>query len=262
MDYYGQSSVATVPTGRSPTWYEAVNSEFFYEQDQIKKMNSNNQHGYANSTTAATTATNHSINVHEQPLTNVEHQHHLQQQQPPQQPPPQQQQIAHINNSSSNNNGGFYHRPMSMQFSNDANNYFPPPPSSYAGDGSTTLSYPPCQGPRPWNFAQCYGFYGQPACSMLNIIDMEDFMWVSFHKCNLRRCVSVSVALSLSVCARVDLCVTYMHLQCAFTANEERRSCAFTIKQLIERRILCLCIRRLLRFWINQEIRIRAKRFH
>lgn len=172
MEYYGQSSVATVPIGRShssPTWYEAVNSEFFYEQDQIKKMQSNHQHNYANSTTVATTATNHSINLHEQPLTNVvttvEHQ---QQQQ-------QQQQITHINNNT-NNNVGFYHRPMSMHFSNDANNYFPPPPSSYAGDVNATLSYPPCQGPRPWNFAQCYGFYGQPACSMLNIIDMEDFM--------------------------------------------------------------------------------------
>ncbi|XP_055300889.1 protein similar isoform X2 [Sitodiplosis mosellana] len=160
MDYYRQSSAATVPTGCSPTWYEAVNSEFFNEQDQIQKMKSNNQHIYANSTAAATTATNHSINMHEQPLTNAvtttEHQQ-----------------------THNNNNMEYYNRPISMHFNNDANNYFPPPPpppSSLVGDGNALLSYAPCQGPRPWNFAQCYGFYGQPACSMLKIIDMEDFM--------------------------------------------------------------------------------------
>lgn len=48
---------------------------------------------------------------------------------------------------------------------------------------STTLAeplngYAPCQGPRPWNFAQCYGSYGEPACPLVNIIDIEDFMWV------------------------------------------------------------------------------------
>lgn len=36
--------------------------------------------------------------------------------------------------------------------------------------------YAPCQGPRPWNFAQCYGFYGEPACPLVDIIDIEDFM--------------------------------------------------------------------------------------
>lgn len=40
--------------------------------------------------------------------------------------------------------------------------------------------YAPCQGPRPWNFAQCYGFYGEPACPLVDIIDIEDFMWVCF----------------------------------------------------------------------------------
>lgn len=38
--------------------------------------------------------------------------------------------------------------------------------------------YAPCEGPRPWNFAQCYGFYGEPACPLVNIVDIEDFMWV------------------------------------------------------------------------------------
>lgn len=36
--------------------------------------------------------------------------------------------------------------------------------------------YAPCQGPRPWNYAYCYGFYGEPACPMINLVDMEDFM--------------------------------------------------------------------------------------
>lgn len=156
MDYYGQSSLATVPTGRSPTWYEAVNSEFFYEQDQVKKMKSNNQHMYSGAAVAAIAATNHTINVHEQPLANV---------------------VTTSEQQTSNNNVHYYHRPMSMHFNNNANNYLPPPPPpSFAGDGNAIVSYAPCQGPRPWNFAQCYGFYGQPACSLLNIIDMEDFM--------------------------------------------------------------------------------------
>lgn len=40
------------------------------------------------------------------------------------------------------------------------------------------MSFPPCQGSQqhPWNFAHCYGFYGEPACQFSNIIDMEDFM--------------------------------------------------------------------------------------
>lgn len=45
---------------------------------------------------------------------------------------------------------------------------------------TTTLAeplngYAPCQGPRPWNYAQCYGLYGEPACPLVNIIDIEDF---------------------------------------------------------------------------------------
>lgn len=37
-------------------------------------------------------------------------------------------------------------------------------------------SYAPCEGPRPWNFAYCYGFYGEPPCQFANMVDMEDFM--------------------------------------------------------------------------------------
>lgn len=37
-------------------------------------------------------------------------------------------------------------------------------------------SYPPCQGPQPWNYAQCYGYYGEAPCQFSNVVDMEDFM--------------------------------------------------------------------------------------
>lgn len=179
MDYYGQSGAANVPTGRSPTWYEAVNSEFFYDKNQIQDMNSNNHQMYATGGVAAATAHHTVNNVHEQPLTML------------------------TTAEQTHTNIDYYQRPtpmqqsnhVSMQFSSDAN-YMPtavpslPPPSSPSsllsssssatsyvnGDGNALVTYAPCQGPRPWNFAQCYGFYGQPACSLLNIIDMEDFM--------------------------------------------------------------------------------------
>lgn len=37
-------------------------------------------------------------------------------------------------------------------------------------------THPPCAGPQPWNFAQCYGYYGDAPCQFANVIDMEDFM--------------------------------------------------------------------------------------
>lgn len=38
-------------------------------------------------------------------------------------------------------------------------------------------SYTPCRGPRPWNFAECFGFYGDAPCQYANVaVDMEDFM--------------------------------------------------------------------------------------
>lgn len=37
-------------------------------------------------------------------------------------------------------------------------------------------AYPPCQGPQPWNFAPCYGYYGEAPCQFANVVDMEDFM--------------------------------------------------------------------------------------
>lgn len=172
MDYYGQSSAATVPTGHSPTWYEAVNAEYFYDKNQIQDMNSNNHQMYATGGSVVAATPHHSVNnvVHEQPLTML------------------------TTAEQTHTNIDYYQRPTPMQFSSDANYLptpvpslsLPPPPlpsssttttTSYMnGDGNALVTYAPCQGPRPWNFAQCYGFYDQPACPLLNIIDMEDFM--------------------------------------------------------------------------------------
>lgn len=48
------------------------------------------------------------------------------------------------------------------------------PNGNYFIDNAQT--YPPCQGPQPWNFAQCYGYYGEAPCQFANVVDMEDFM--------------------------------------------------------------------------------------
>jgi hypothetical protein len=51
--------------------------------------------------------------------------------------------------------------------------------SSYSAGGYFTdvaETYPPCQGPQPWNYAECYGYYGEAPCQFMNVVDMEDFM--------------------------------------------------------------------------------------
>lgn len=199
MDYYGQTSAATVPTGRSPTWYEAVNSEFYYEQNQIQDMKSTNHQIYTTSMVGTSDVTaNRSMNVHERPLTKVS------------------------TTEQSHTNIEYYQQPISMHFNNDANYLTPPPPipplssssssllpssspSCFRDDGNAIVSYAPCQGPRPWNFAQCYGFYGQPACPLVNIIDMEDFMWVS-NACQLHWIIKIESILSACI-RRLDVFV-------------------------------------------------------
>lgn len=143
MDFYTHPSITTVPTGRASTWFEAVNSEFCYEQKQIKDLNSNSLQLYGIS------AADHSVDMREQPLT------------------------ALTTTEPIHANVGYYQRPISMHYNNGYS-----ATGSYVGDGNELMTYAPCQGPRPWNFAQCYGFYDQPPCALLNIIDMEDFMWV------------------------------------------------------------------------------------
>lgn len=51
--------------------------------------------------------------------------------------------------------------------------------AGYSGAGfftDTAQTYPPCQGPQPWNYAQCYGYYGEAPCQFMDVVDMEDFM--------------------------------------------------------------------------------------
>lgn len=60
----------------------------------------------------------------------------------------------------------------------------------------TMQTYPPCHGPQPWNFAQCYGYYGEAPCQFSNVVDMEDFMWVDkFLKRKTFKYDSLSIAL-------------------------------------------------------------------
>ena len=51
--------------------------------------------------------------------------------------------------------------------------------TGYSGENyfiENVQTYPPCQGPQPWNFAHCYGYFGDAPCQFANVIDMEDFM--------------------------------------------------------------------------------------
>lgn len=61
--------------------------------------------------------------------------------------------------------GGFYY-PVEPTAGYSGANYFT----------DTAQTYPPCQGPKPWNFAECYGYYGEAPCQFANVVDMEDFM--------------------------------------------------------------------------------------
>lgn len=150
MEFYGQSNVATVPNGHSPTWIDAVNSEFYYDQHrkQDVQLKTNNMY------TTASGVANSTFNLPEHLLT----------------------MATATTAEEIQKNMEYYQRPTPMDYNNN-DNYLPSPStsSSYVDDNSA-INYAPCQGPPPWNFAQCYGFYGQAPCSLVNIIDMEDFM--------------------------------------------------------------------------------------
>lgn len=68
--------------------------------------------------------------------------------------------------------------------SNFGNGLVPQVPQNYSNQGSEfggfypeqMAIYPPCQGPQPWNYAYCYGYYGEEPCPYVNVVDMEDFM--------------------------------------------------------------------------------------
>lgn len=155
MEFTGQPNVATVPTGHSPTWFDAVNSEFYYDQHRkqdVHLKNNGNHHMF----TAATGVTNPAaFNLHEHSPTMATAAEPMQ------------------------TNMEYYQQPIPMEYVNDES-FLPTPLSSssiYVDDNSPMATWnAPCQGPQPWNFAHCYGFYGQAPCPLVNIIDMEDFM--------------------------------------------------------------------------------------
>jgi hypothetical protein len=87
--------------------------------------------------------------------------------------------------NNNNNHNGYYaqlnHNANSAYQLNksDKNNYLHFGRSFNNDGGSYRESYetyPPCQGPQPWNFAQCFGYFGDPPCAFADVIDMEDFM--------------------------------------------------------------------------------------
>jgi hypothetical protein len=61
---------------------------------------------------------------------------------------------------------GFYDQSVSQNVGFAGGNYFL----------ESAQTYPPCQGPQPWNYAQCFGYYGEAPCQFSNVVDMEDFM--------------------------------------------------------------------------------------
>lgn len=115
------------------SWWEAVNSEFAYEQGQIQNMNLY-QRCYNESQFEDGQCINSNMCEYQSP-----------------------------------------------HFINDARplvpNCYSPVQTEYScGAFPDIPTYAPCQGPRPWNFAYCYGYYGEPACPLINMVDMEDFM--------------------------------------------------------------------------------------
>lgn len=156
MEFYGKSNETAIPTGHSPSWFDAVNSEFHYDQhrkNDVELKNITNHHMYA---TTVCGVANPVLNVHKSLLT-----------------------MATIPAEPIQSNVDYYQQPIPADYINN-NSRIPSstsPSSLYADDNITT--YAPCQGPPPWNitnYAQCYGFYDQAPCPLVNIIDMEDFM--------------------------------------------------------------------------------------
>lgn len=123
MESFEHQCISNPTLNRSSSWFDAVNTEFFFEQSQVKNVRSIGNRILEDSTHSQIDLLNED-----------------------------QQYKRHLKNE--------------LNISN----------SSVYCENNAIISYAPCQGPRPWNFAQCYGFYGQPACPLSKIIDMEDFM--------------------------------------------------------------------------------------
>lgn len=136
-----------------PAWWEAVTSEFIYEQGQVHSLNVPPYSTYDQQTAV----TNHQSQVYN---------------------------TASFHNSPSSNSPLPYSNQTtpSDRFSVCSNieqyNTGPLSPDYLVAGGGypRSGSYAPCDGPRPWNYDYCYGYYGEPACPMISMVDMEDFM--------------------------------------------------------------------------------------
>lgn len=128
----------------SPTWFEAVNSEFYYEQQQISNLKTNYNRNLSTENMEFFHTDNSVCSVADFQMEQV-----------------QSTQFVPM------------HATNQTHFPNDFGQNILSP---MAEPQYPIVGQAPCEGPRPWNFAQCYGFYGEPPCPMVNIIDMEDFM--------------------------------------------------------------------------------------
>lgn len=154
----------------TPTWYDAVNSEYFYEQEQIHNLkNQNNYQLSANqehlpiqneNPTVYSSGFDDSCIPFPSSEFSIENPAAFYPM-----PTNESNQLQNLNYSNGFSNSD---TSLDMQIVNDENSVLPLP--------FPKVSHAPCQGPKPWNFAHCYGFYGEPACPLLNVTDMEDLL--------------------------------------------------------------------------------------
>lgn len=125
---------------RPPAWWQTANGEFVYEQPQFPIYDQPTPTPFQNS-----------------------YQQHL--------PSASNSPLSYVSDVSTSYLPCSYPDQFSGGSSNSSHqSYSPSPVTGYQP------TYAPCEGPRPWNYAYCYGYYGEPACPLINMVDMEDFM--------------------------------------------------------------------------------------
>lgn len=139
-----------------PVWWEDVTSEFVYEQGQVHSLNVPHQYSTFDHQSVSNNQTHHVFNpVYHSPSSGSKSPITYRNQQSP------SDRFSVCSNVELYNNGS-------------------PSPEYLTGTGGGGYPHPgayaPCDGPRPWNYDYCYGYYGEPACPMISMVDMEDFM--------------------------------------------------------------------------------------
>lgn len=143
-------------TTTSAAWWEAVTSEFVYEREQVLQQQKQQQ------------------KLSSQPYALYDCQQQQQQQQLMHQsyhpilPPvphfsPGPPDAPYVAQTTVTDTASLYATPT-------------PPAIDAYGCSFPEQTFAPCEGPQPWNYAYCYGYYDEPACPMMNLVDMEDFM--------------------------------------------------------------------------------------